>query len=106
MAFLRTVAILITLAVIAVATVPLLVVADLIGGGDGWGLCVDGLGSCRTSYFSGLELAAILAAILFVLAALLRFVHRLQRLTTLREERRVSGPASPLRPPARRLPPG
>ena len=52
--------------VIAVSIVPMLVIADLAGGGTGWGLCPDGLSTCTTSYFAGPELLAIL---LFVLCA-------------------------------------
>ena len=102
----KIVAGLIVAAMIGVATVPMLVVADLIGGGDGWGLCRSGLASCRTSYFSGLELAAILSVALFGLTALWRLVRRLERAAARRQERRVSGQVTPPRPQTPRLPPG
>lgn len=47
--------------VVAVAVAPLLVIADLAGGGTGWGLCPEGISTCATSYFAGPELLAILA---------------------------------------------
>ena len=51
----------------AVALVPMLVLLDLAGGGDGWGLCRGGLTSCRAAYFEGPELLAALAVVLFLL---------------------------------------
>jgi len=57
------------LVAIAAATiaVPILVLADLAGGGSGWGLCPGGLSTCSTSYFAGPELAIILLGVLFVM---------------------------------------
>ncbi len=104
MTTLRVLAVILVLAIIAVAAVPLLVVADLVGGGDGWGLCPEGLSSCHTSYFEGPELAALLAAATFVLVALLRLVFVVQQRLEKRRSRRLSGPVSPPRPPARRPP--
>ncbi|MEN8233546.1 MAG: hypothetical protein ABFR89_01305 [Actinomycetota bacterium] len=52
--------------VVAAALVPLLVIADLAGGGSGWGLCPEGLGACSTSYFAGPELFLLLLGVLFV----------------------------------------
>jgi uncharacterized membrane protein YhaH (DUF805 family) len=63
---------LILAAIVAVALVPMLVLLDLAGGGDGWGLCRGGLTSCRAAYFEGPELLAILAVVLFLLLLLLR----------------------------------
>ena len=51
--------------VIAAAIAPMLVLADLAGGGTGWGLCPDGISTCTTSYFAGPELLAILLFVLF-----------------------------------------
>jgi len=48
-------------------------------GGDGWGLCPDGIGSCGTSYFEGPELIAWLLVTIFVLMMLLRVVLHVQR---------------------------
>lgn len=50
----------------AALAVPVLVLADLAGGGTGWGLCPDGLGTCSTSYFAGPELFLALFATLLV----------------------------------------
>jgi hypothetical protein len=73
-------------AIVAVTALPMLVILDLVGGGDGWGLCTDGLASCRTSYFSGLELAAFLVILLFLLLALLRLALHGQRIIDRRKE--------------------
>ena len=52
---------------VAVASIPLLVLFDLSTGGAGWGLCPDGLGTCGTSYFSGFELFALLTLVLLLM---------------------------------------
>ena len=69
--------------IVGVALIPLYVLLDLRGGGSGWGLCAEGFGRCRTSYFSGLELVAILLAVLLALVMavgglvqLLRYLRR------------------------------
>jgi len=69
---LRVVIAVIISAMVVVALVPLLVLADLAAGGDGWGLCRGGLGSCRAAYFEGPELLATLVVVLFLLLMLLR----------------------------------
>jgi len=69
---LRIVVAAILTAVVGVALVPMLVLLDLAGGGDGWGLCRGGLTSCRAAYFEGPELLAVLAVVLFLLLLLLR----------------------------------
>jgi hypothetical protein len=69
---LRIVVALLLAAVVAVALVPMLVLLDLAGGGDGWGLCRGGLTTCRAAYFEGPELLATLAVVLFLLLMLLR----------------------------------
>jgi len=55
------------LVAVAIATVaaPVLILADLAGGGSGWGLCPDGLSACSTSYFAGPELLVVLFVVLF-----------------------------------------
>ncbi len=63
-------------AVIAVAAVPVFAILDLIDGGTGWGLCPDGLNTCETSYFTGLELAALLTVTLFVLVGLIAVCNK------------------------------
>ena len=61
-------------AIAAVAIVPLLVLLDLVEGGDGWGICPDGLGVCRSSYFDGPELVAVLLLVMAALAFVLHVV--------------------------------
>lgn len=76
------------LAMAAVALVPMLVLIDLVSGGDGWGLCPDGLTACRSSYFDGPELAAGLSILVFVLLLLLRMALHAQRMTAARTQAR------------------
>lgn len=68
---------------VAAAVVPMLVVADLAGGGSGWGLCPNGLGTCSSSYFAGPELLAFLLIVLFAALAGIgvcsRWIRRLER---------------------------
>ena len=97
MTALRILAILLVLAILAVAALPLAVVADLMSGGDGYGLCSDGLTSCRTSYFDGPELAALIVVVVFVLVAALRVVQLAMRRLQASRARRLSGPLSPPR---------
>lgn len=82
--------------IVAITLLPMLVLLDLVGGGDGWGLCPDGLASCRTSYFSGPELAAGLMLLLFLLMFLLRLALHGQRIVERRKEREMyPGPPPP-----------
>lgn len=69
--------------IVGVALIPLYVLLDLRSGGTGWGLCAEGFGRCRTSYFSGLELVAALLLVMLalvlaigILVRLLRFLRR------------------------------
>jgi len=75
-------------AIVAVALVPMLVLVDLVGGGDGWGLCPSGIGGCETSYFTGPELAAGLCILVFVLLLLLRMALHAQRMVVARQQTR------------------
>lgn len=76
-------------AIVAVASVPLLVLLDLVGGGDGWGICERGLGSCRSGYFDGPELIGVLMVALFVLLGVLRVaVLMLRRMRARRDASR------------------
>ena len=70
-------------AIVGVALIPLYVLLDLRSGGSGGGLCAEGFGRCRTSYFSGLELVAALLLVMMALVLaigglvrLLRFLRR------------------------------
>lgn len=64
--------------IILVALVPMFVLVDLAGGGDGLGLCEGGLTSCRTSYFDGPELLGLLVLVLLLLLMLLRAAFHLR----------------------------
>ena len=66
-------------AIVGVALIPLFVLLDLRAGGTGWGLCNDGFGRCRTSYFSGFELVAGLLIVLLGLVLLIGLLVRLLR---------------------------
>ncbi len=74
-------------ALVGIAMVPLLVLRDLTSGGSGWGLCGDGVRQCSTSYFTGLELVAMLLAALFVVLILLRAATRGLRWVEHQEDR-------------------
>lgn len=89
-------------AIVAISAIPLLVVFDLVGGGDGWGLCPDGLSSCRTSYFDGPELAAVLTLLVFGLLLLVRIAQRAQRRLQRTRSDKVAGPVHPPRSAGRR----
>ena len=81
-------------AIVVVALIPMVALVDLAGGGDGLGLCPDGIGSCRTSFFDGPELVAFLTILLFLLLMILRAALHVRRLLQLRE---VEGALSPVR---------
>ena len=71
---LRGLVIIAVLAILVVSAIPLLILLDLAGDGSGWGMCEEGLGTCRVGPFSGPRLAAVLLVVLFLMAGLLRFV--------------------------------
>lgn len=73
-------------AIVLIALVPMFALLDLAGGGDGLGLCTDGLGSCRTSYFDGPELLGLLVVVLFLLLMLLRAAFHIRSLIQQRRE--------------------
>ncbi len=68
---------------VAIAVVPLAVLADLKDGGNGWGLCPQGLAVCRTGYFAGFELLAgvvvALGAVLLAIHLCVRALRRMER---------------------------
>lgn len=66
-------------AIVGVALIPLFVLLDLREGGTGWGLCADGFGACRTSYFMGFELVAALLGVMLGLVLLIGVLVRLLR---------------------------
>jgi hypothetical protein len=72
--------------IIGVALIPLYVLLDLRRGGSGWGLCAEGFGRCRTSYFTGFELVAVLLIVLmglgFAIGGLVQLLRYLRRRAT------------------------
>ena len=66
-------------AIIGVALIPLLVLLDLRSGGTGWGICAEGFGRCRISYFVGLELLVALLGLMLLLVLLIGALVRLLR---------------------------
>jgi hypothetical protein len=80
-------------AIVGVALVPLLVLLDLAGGGDGYGLCPDGIASCHTSYFDGPELVAGLLVVIFLLLFLLRIALHAHRIIDRHKERELRDPS-------------
>jgi uncharacterized membrane protein len=79
--------------IVVVALVPMVALVDLAGGGDGFGLCPEGIGSCETSYFEGPELLAILTILLFLLLMILRTAFHVRRLV---EARQLEGALDPV----------
>lgn len=91
--WIRVLVVAIAVALIAVALLPLIVLLDLAGGGDGLGLCAGGLGGCRTSYFDGPELLGVLGLVAFVLVVALRAALRAQAAERHRQEAAAFGPS-------------
>lgn len=60
---------------LGVGAIPLLVLVSLAGGGTGYGLCPNGVGSCRLGYLSPVELSVWLVGGLFVLVALIHIIR-------------------------------
>lgn len=79
MVVLRAIIVLLIGAAIGVALIPLMVLLDLRRGGSGWGLCADGLGGCRNSYFAGFELIGWIFAALFILLGMIAMCVRILR---------------------------
>lgn len=66
-------------AALLIAVVPLLVLLSLVQGGSGFGLCPDGIGSCRNPYTAAPELTASLTVALLVIVAAIRILMRTAR---------------------------
>ncbi len=79
MIVLRAIIIALIGAAIAVALIPLMVLLDLRRGGSGWGLCAEGLGDCRNSYFAGFELIGWIFAALFIILGMIAMCVRILR---------------------------
>ena len=79
MVALRAIIAILIAACIGVALIPLAVLLDLRRGGSGWGLCTDGLGECRNSYFAGFELIGWIFAALFILLGMIAMCVKILR---------------------------
>lgn len=95
--FVRVAIVILVLAAIGIAVVPILVMVDLLGGGTGWGLCPAGLESCDNPYTTPFELLIMLAVSLFVVTLAIRVVMKLARRLQA-ESFQVNAPESPPRP--------
>lgn len=95
--FVRVAIVILVLAAIGIAVVPILVMVDLLGGGTGWGLCPGGLESCDNPYTTPFELLVMLAVSLFVVILAIRVVMKLARRLQA-ESFQVNAPESPPRP--------
>lgn len=80
-------------AIVVIALVPMVALVDLAGGGDGLGLCPEGLASCSTSYFDGPELLGLLTILLFLLLMILRAAFHVRRLIEIRQIEEALDPA-------------
>jgi hypothetical protein len=95
--FVRVAIVILVLAAIGIAVVPILVMVDLLGGGTGWGLCPGGLESCDNPYTTPFELLIMLAGGLFAVILAIRVVMKLARRLQA-ESFQVNAPESPPRP--------
>lgn len=80
-------------AIVGIALLPLVVLLDLAGGGDGLGLCRGGLGACRTSYFDGPELIGVVGVVLFLLVVALRAALVAEQAAGDQRDRSTLGPS-------------
>jgi hypothetical protein len=88
--WLRVLVLLLVLAAVLVAAVPILVLLDLLQGGTGYGLCPGGLEACRNPMTATGELIVILTVALLLVVAMIRAAVRLARQV---EERRLGTPS-------------
>lgn len=79
MAGLRALILILVLAALVIAAIPVLVLLNLLGGGTGFGLCAGGLSACPQGFTSGPALAAYLTLSLLAVVALIRVVTHLLR---------------------------
>ena len=90
MVFIRVLIGVVVAAIVGVALIPLFVLLDLRDGGTGWGLCSEGFGGCRTSYFTGFEFVAGILAVMMSLVLLIGVLVRLLRYLRDRSARGVA----------------
>ena len=80
-------------AALLIAAVPLLVLLSLVQGGSGFGLCPEGITSCRNPYTAAPELTMFLTVALLVIVAAIRIITQYARKLQ-SEEYKVSSPPS------------
>lgn len=85
-------------AALLIAVVPLLVLLSLVQGGSGFGLCPDGISSCRNPYTAAPELTAGLTVALLVIVAAIRILMRTARRLQAEEYRVEGEPTGPVEP--------
>ena len=76
---LRLLILVLVMAALVVAALPVLVLLDLLRGGTGYGLCAGGLPACPARFTAGPALAAYLVVILMIVVALIRLATHLYR---------------------------
>ena len=76
---LRLLILVLVMAALLVAALPVLVLLDLLRGGTGYGLCAGGLQACPARFTAGPALAAYLVVILMIVVALIRLATHLYR---------------------------
>lgn len=77
--FIRLAAFLLGVTAVAIATVPILVLIDLLGGGTGYGLCPAGLEACDKPYSTAAEFAVLLTVALALSVLGIRLLMKLAR---------------------------
>ena len=88
----RIAGLLMALAAVGIAAVPLLVLVDLLAGGSGYGLCPGGIEACHRPYSAGAELVLLMSGILFALVLGFRILMRLARRLEEPTRGKLSGP--------------
>ena len=62
-----------------VLVLPAVILVDLVSGGTGLGLCQDGLATCSSGAFAGMELLIVTGGVVLVLGALIALCVRILR---------------------------
>ncbi|HEX7100286.1 MAG TPA: hypothetical protein VF377_13735 [Acidimicrobiia bacterium] len=85
-------------AALLIAVIPLLVLLSLVQGGSGFGLCPDGITTCRNPYTAAPELTTGLTVALLVIVAAIRVIMRYARKLQSEEYKVTSGPPGTAEP--------
>lgn len=93
--WLRLLVYLLIAAALLIAIVPLLVLLSLVQGGSGFGLCPDGITSCRNPYTAAPELTTALTVALLAIVAAIRVMMRTARRLQAEEYRVEGDPPGP-----------